>query len=134
MFITKLVEKYNLKKRYIYLTQVSEADLVQFYQSAYLFVFPSLFEWFGRPPLEAQACWCPVISTHSGALWEVLWGSAYSIDNPIDIPARQHAIKEMENKQTREKVREQWIQNAHQFTKASLYKKRQQLLEKIVSS
>jgi glycosyltransferase involved in cell wall biosynthesis len=133
MLITYLLKKYNLKERYVYLTQVSENDLVHFYQSAHLFLFPSLFEWFGRPPLEAQACWCPVISTHEGALWEVLWTSAYIIQDVLDEMAWKYAVEEMCGGQKREQVITQWLHNAQRFSKKFLDKKRKRLLEKVSS-
>jgi len=59
-------------------------DLVKFYNIADIFVFPSLFEWFWRPPIEAQACWCPVISSIKWGLKEVIWDSAVILKDPED--------------------------------------------------
>ncbi|MFP5341073.1 MAG: serine dehydratase beta chain, partial [Gammaproteobacteria bacterium] len=44
------------------LGRIDDAQLVREYQGARAFVFPSLYEGFGIPPLEAQACGCPVIA------------------------------------------------------------------------
>lgn len=70
----------------VYLIDFVEAneDLVKFYNIADVFVFPSLFEWFWRPPIEAQACWCPVISSDKWWLKEVLLDSAIILENPKD--------------------------------------------------
>ena len=43
-------------------SRLTDEELVEQYQGATAFVFPSLYEGFGIPPLEAQACDCPVIS------------------------------------------------------------------------
>ena len=47
------------------LDHVSEEELFAWYKTADVFVFPSLFEGFGRPPVEAQMAGCPVISSHA---------------------------------------------------------------------
>jgi len=59
---------------------VSDADLPIWYRAADVFVYPSLFEGFGMPPLEAMACGCPVISSGAGALAEVVGDAAVVID------------------------------------------------------
>lgn len=51
---------------------VPEAALPDLYRAAEVFVYPSLFEGFGLPPLEAMACGCPVIASPRGSLGEVL--------------------------------------------------------------
>jgi glycosyltransferase involved in cell wall biosynthesis len=50
------------------------------YRAADVFVYPSLFEGFGMPPLEAMACGCPVISSARGSLSEVLGNAAALVD------------------------------------------------------
>ena len=60
-------------------------DLVKFYNIADIFVFPSLFEWFWRPPIEAQACGCPVISSDKWWLKEVILDSAIILENPKNV-------------------------------------------------
>jgi len=47
---------------------VTDTDLPTLYRAADLLVFPSLFEGFGLPPVEAMACGCPVLTSTSGAL------------------------------------------------------------------
>jgi glycosyltransferase involved in cell wall biosynthesis len=55
---------------------VPPADLPDWYRAADVLVFPSLFEGFGLPPIEAMACGCPVLSTLSGALGETVGPAA----------------------------------------------------------
>ena len=59
---------------------VPDADLPALYQAAGAMVYPSLFEGFGLPPIEAMACGCPVISSTRGALCEVVGNAAWIVD------------------------------------------------------
>lgn len=56
----------------IYTGFVPDEDLIMLYAECALFVFPSLLEGFGLPPLEAMACGAPVIASHAGSLPEVI--------------------------------------------------------------
>ena len=57
--------------RWIWFGQVDNATLRALYASAYGFIFPSDYEGFGLPVLEAMACGCPVITSSDAALREV---------------------------------------------------------------
>ena len=61
------------------------------YSSASVFAYPSLYEGFGIPPLEAMACGAPVVSSTAGALPEVLGDAALLVD-PYDEDALAQAI------------------------------------------
>jgi glycosyltransferase involved in cell wall biosynthesis len=63
---------------------VPDSDIPDLYRAADVFVYPSLFEGFGLPPIEAMACGCPVISSDRGALGEML-GAAAAIINPEEV-------------------------------------------------
>ena len=55
---------------------VSPDQLVSFYRRAAALVFPSLYEGFGQPPLEAMACGCPVACSRAAALPEAVGDAA----------------------------------------------------------
>lgn len=82
--MNKIIKDNNLKDRYYHLQNLSEEDLISLYQVSDIYLMPSLYEWFGRPIIEAQACWCPVISTKCWALEEICWDWALLVDNPMN--------------------------------------------------
>ena len=70
---------------------VARAEVVSLMQRASALVFPSLYEGFGLPPLEAMACGCPVASSNAAALPETV-GDAARLFDPHDPPAIAEAI------------------------------------------
>ncbi len=69
--------------------RLTDEELVSLYSRALAFIFPSVYEGFGLPPLEAMACTCPVACSHSSSLPEVVGDSAllfdpYSLDSIVD--------------------------------------------------
>ena len=83
-FQTIDIEKYEQNNAVKFLGRVSDEDLVKYYSNALGFIFPSLYEGFGIPVLEAQACECPVISSASASMPEVLGDSALFCE-PMDV-------------------------------------------------
>lgn len=63
---------------------IPDEDLPALYSGAELFVFPSLYEGFGLPPLEAMSCGCPVVASNVSSLPEVLGDAALYFD-PYDV-------------------------------------------------
>jgi glycosyltransferase involved in cell wall biosynthesis len=63
---------------------VSNEDLPNLYRAASIFVYPSLYEGFGLPPIEAMACGCPVVASDRGSLAEVIGDAALVVD-PEDV-------------------------------------------------
>jgi glycosyltransferase involved in cell wall biosynthesis len=84
------IAKMGLNDSVIITGWISDADLARLYKKAALFVFPSLSEGFGMPPLEAMAAGTPVISSNATCLPEVL-GVAAAYFDPCD--ARDMAAK-----------------------------------------
>jgi glycosyltransferase involved in cell wall biosynthesis len=70
---------------------VPDTDLPALYAAARVFAYPSLYEGFGIPPLEAMACGTPVVASTAGALPEVL-GDAALLVNPYDETALAEAL------------------------------------------
>ena len=73
---------------------VAADDLPVLYSLADLFVFPSLYEGFGLPPLEAMACGTPVVASNRGSLPEVLGDAALQVD-PSQPEALARAMRDV---------------------------------------
>jgi glycosyltransferase involved in cell wall biosynthesis len=73
---------------------VSRSEVVSLMQRASALVFPSLYEGFGLPPLEAMACGCPVASSNAASLPEVV-GDAGRLFDPRDPQAIADAVREV---------------------------------------
>ena len=71
------------EKEIRFLGYIPQEDIPRFYAGARLFLFPSLYEGFGRPPLEAMACGTPVIASNAKCMPEVL-GDAAILQSPTD--------------------------------------------------
>lgn len=74
--------------------RVTDDELIELYGGARCLVFPSLWEGYGLPALEAMACGCPVISSDRSALPEVV-GDAGMLVDPLDAEAIGAAVREL---------------------------------------
>ena len=75
----------------VFTDHVPDSDLPLYYSSASVLVYPSLYEGFGFPPLEAMACGCPVVSSNASSLPEVM-GDAGIIVDPLDVDGIAEAV------------------------------------------
>lgn len=73
---------------------VPDEDMPILYNLTDIFVYPSLYEGFGLPTLEAMACGCPVISSNSSSIPEVVGDAAMMVD-PFDVDALANAMYEV---------------------------------------
>ncbi len=81
------------------LSYVLDSQLRALYENALCFVFPSLYEGFGIPPLEAMACSCPVIVARTSALPESCGDCALYCD-PYDARGLANQIRSLRNDTT----------------------------------
>jgi len=70
----------GITQEVIFVNHVSELDLAYYYSSAALLAYPSLYEGFGLPPLEAMACGCPVVTSNNSSLPEVVGEAGIMVD------------------------------------------------------
>jgi len=95
---------------------VNEADLPALYRNAALFAFPSLYEGFGFPVLEAMACGVPVVCSDASSLPEVA-GDAALLVNPLDTGALSEAMaRALEDADLRQEMIARGLARATRFT------------------
>lgn len=95
---------------------VAQKDLPALYRQAVMLVYPSLYEGFGLPVLEAMACGTPVITSGTSSLPEVAGEAALTVD-PTDMADIAQAMAELlDNISLRNRLREEGIERARQFT------------------
>ena len=94
---------------------VDAGALRELYRHARLFVYPSRYEGFGIPPLEAMACGAPVVATRTGAIPEYGDGAALLID-PGDRGAMRDAMSRLlESRSLRDELRAKGIERAARY-------------------
>jgi glycosyltransferase involved in cell wall biosynthesis len=93
------IEKLRLRNSIIFTGYVPEKELKYFYKLALIFVYPSLYEGFGLPPLQAMACGTPVITSDISSLPEVVGDAAVKI-NPDNLDDLVRSIKLVYEDQT----------------------------------
>jgi glycosyltransferase involved in cell wall biosynthesis len=94
----------------------SNESLAAIYQKANAFVFPSLYEGFGFPPLEAMACGCPVMVSNTSSLPEVCGEAALYVD-PMDLESIRDGIQKLlTDCALRQELKAKGLQRAKLFT------------------
>jgi glycosyltransferase involved in cell wall biosynthesis len=99
-----------------FLPSITEVDLAALYSGALFFVFPSYYEGFGLPPLEAMACGTPVLCAYAASLPEVVGEAALTVD-----PFNVHEIAEgmgrlLTNPSLRRQLSASGLQRARRFS------------------
>lgn len=123
----------GIGERVRFLGEVPEEDLPALYSMAALFVFPSLNEGFGLPPLEAMACGTPVVTSNTTALPEVAGDAAVMVD-PTDAGQIRDAIDTvLGSRALREELREKGLIRAGQFSWETTAKKTMQVYREVLS-
>jgi glycosyltransferase involved in cell wall biosynthesis len=92
--IADRVSKLKLDSDVIFTGYVSREDLPIFYNAAEVFVFPSIFEGFGLPVIEAMACGTPVVTSFGSSLQEVAGDAALLVD-PLSVESLENALRRL---------------------------------------
>jgi len=130
--LTELIEREGLNKRVRLLGFVPENDLPSLYKLATAFVFPSLYEGFGLPVLEAMSAGTAVIASKAASIPEVAKDAAIYIDpdDPISILGAMKTISQ--NTHLQKDNIEKGILNAQSFSWEFTAQKHQQLMETLL--
>jgi glycosyltransferase involved in cell wall biosynthesis len=113
---TETLRELDLEQHVIFTGYMPDADLPALYSGADLFVFPSLYEGFGLPPLEAMACGTPVVCSNAASLPEVVGNAAITVD-PHDAEGLAEAMHlVLTDVDLHEELREKGLERARQFT------------------
>ena len=122
------IDRYHVAPRVQFTGMVPDAQLPSLYRSAEALVFPSLYEGFGLPLLEAMACGTPAVTANSSALPEVAGGAALLVD-PNSVEQIAQAMERIVGDSSlRQQLREKGLARASQFTWAKTAAKVRELL------
>ena len=111
-----LIETLGFAKNQVRHVSGNDVLLGQYYRVARAFVYPSLYEGFGIPPLEAMAHHCPVISSNSSSMPEVI-GTAAEFFNPSSHEDMRHAIEAVVYSESRiDDLKKQGIERLDHFS------------------
>lgn len=122
-----LVKQYGLENHIVFPGYIDEQDKPLVYGGARAFLFPSLYEGFGMPPLEAMACGIPVVTSNTSSLPEVV-GNAGLMVEPADIEGLALYMKRLEeDEKLCQELREKGLKRAAKFTWEDSVKKLMEL-------
>jgi glycosyltransferase involved in cell wall biosynthesis len=110
------VERLGLNDRVIFAGYIPNGDLPTWYNAADVFVFPSRYEGFGLPVLEAMACGTPTVTSTASSLPEVAGDAALAVA-PDDVDALTEALyRALTDMALREELRVKAVARAAKFT------------------
>ena len=112
----KMIKDSKLEDTIIFPGYVPDEDLVKFYNAAEIFVYPSIYEGFGIPVLEALACGCPVITSNTSSMPEITGPAAKLIDPNDTDDIKKTIQKLLRNEQLRQTLGEEGIIQAKKFS------------------
>ena len=117
------VKQLKLEKNIIFTGYIDDMDIHFLYNAASCFVYPSLYEGFGLPVLEAMSCGCPVITSDNSSLPEVAGGAAILINPNSSSEIKDKLYLVLSNVSLREKMRQAGLDRAKMFSWAHTAKK-----------
>lgn len=114
---SKLINELGIKQKVIDIPRKTMKNLPMFYNVADIFVFPSYYEGFGLPLLEAMACGCPVITTDRSSMPEVVGDAAIKLNDPFDYKLLAKKIDEvLNNDRLRQKMIKDGLIRSNKFS------------------
>lgn len=116
-----------------YIGYVTDEELKALYEQAAGFTYPSFYEGFGLPPLEAMACGCPVIVSNAASLPEVCGDAALYVDpySPEDIAEKIQLL--ISDNKLREELRRKGLERAKKFSWEKCAKEMIKVIEEVLA-
>ena len=110
---------------------VEDGDVPLLMSGAMVFCFPSLYEGFGMPPLEAMACGTPVLTSNTTSLAEVVGDAAITV-NPLDVDEMADGLSRLFKSETlRESLHKKGMERAKKYSWENAVDKLYQVYEQI---
>lgn len=114
--VFRQIEELGIEERVRLTGYVPREDLPALYCAATAFVYPSLYEGFGLPPLEAMACGTPVITSNTSSLPEVVGDAGIMVDPHDTESLAESIVKVLNNAEIRDSMREKGLARAGKFS------------------
>ncbi len=127
----KLVQQLGLENDVIFPGFVEDAEIPAFYNLARVLAFPSLYEGFGIPALEAMACGCPVIASRTGCSREVTGDAAVLVDPHDPTNIADAIVRCLDDGNLRKRMREGGLERVKTFSWAKCVRETLQIFESL---
>lgn len=114
--LPELATNLGIGDRVVFLGQVDDAELAALYGGARAFVFPSLYEGFGIPPLEAMGCGCPVIASRAASIPEVCGDAAMYMDAMQNVEIAAAIERVVASEAVRDQLRTRGFERVKEFS------------------
>jgi len=135
---SKLEESFLNEKlgrlKYIHLIGIDNSKLNLLYNCAFSFVYPSLYEGFGIPILEAQKAGCPVICSNQSSIPEVAGNAAFIIDDISALKIADILVENLSRSDQTNKIIDEGFINAKRFSWDKCYQQTKQVYSDVYSS
>ena len=128
------VDRRGLRDHVYFTGFVTDDELVALYNTATVFVYPTIYEGFGLPVIEAMSCGAPVVTTRVASIPEVGGDAVVYVDDPMDEEGLGRAMAELLGERQRQQdLREQGMVRAATFTWERTAKETLQILREVHS-
>jgi len=109
-------ERSPYRKDILFTGRIPDSELIQIYNQAEIFVYPSIFEGFGLPPLEAMSCGLPIIASDTSSLKEVVGDSGILVKPENEYELARNILDVLRNKELKEKLTKKSLLKAKKFS------------------
>ncbi|HEY82577.1 MAG TPA: glycosyltransferase family 4 protein [Dehalococcoidia bacterium] len=131
--VLRQLDNLGITREVIFVGHLTGAELARYYSGAALLAYPSLYEGFGLPPLEAMACGCPVVTSNTSALPEVVGDAGIMVD-PYDSNSLAQAMaRVLTDKNLREEMVRKGFEQARKFSWEETARQTQEVYNKVLA-